>query len=191
MKKYISLVLIALVVTVNVLAQEEGTVDSKSRRKLTKQERVELRKAEEEAISRMVDSLIQKRKFVLEADYLSNQTGNRIIVNNLINFIIVDSARIIIQTASTTGIGGYNGMGGITARGNITGFEVKRTGRNNEVFYIRLIATTSIGPYDIFFNILPNSMTDATISGIRSGKLNYHGYIKPLETSRVFKGMAI
>jgi hypothetical protein len=104
---------------------------------------------------------------------------------------LVDSANIIIQTASTSGVGGYNGMGGITARGNITAFEVKKTGRNNMSYYVRLMASTAIGPYDIFFNIMPNSVTDATISGIRAGRLNYHGVIKPLESSRVFKGMAI
>ncbi|HEX2395180.1 MAG TPA: DUF4251 domain-containing protein [Bacteroidales bacterium] len=191
MKKYISLMILAFLVLLTASAQEEGVVDSKSRRKLTKEERAELRKAEEQAVARMVDSLIENRKFVLEADFLSNQTGNRIIVNNLINFIIIDSSKIVIQTASTTGLGGYNGMGGVTTRGNITSYEVKKTGRNASVYYIRLLANTSIGPYDIFFNISPNSSTDATISGIRAGKLNYHGVIKPLESSKVFKGMAI
>jgi hypothetical protein len=190
MKKYI-LILLALIFTAGAFAQEEGTVDPKLRRKLTKQERAEIRKTEEETMTRMVDSLIRNRKFVLEADFLSNQTGHRVVVNNLINFIIVDSGRVVIQTASTSGLGGYNGMGGITVRGRITGFEVKKTGRNKDVYYIRMLANTSVGPYDIFFNILPNSTTDATISGIRYGKLNYHGNIKPIEASRVFKGMAI
>lgn len=191
MKKYISLLIIAFFVMLSAYAQEEGVVDNKSRRKLSKAEKAELRKAEEQVVARMVDSIIEKRKFVLEADFLSNQTGNRIIVNNLINFIIVDSSRIIIQTGSTTGLGGYNGMGGVTTRGNITSYEVKKTGRNSSVYYIRLLANTSIGTYDIFFNISPNSNSDATVSGIRAGKLNYHGVIKPLENSRVFKGMAI
>jgi len=191
MKKYIVFCILAIVISFNVIAQEEGTVDPVSRRKLTKQEKAEIRKAEQDAVAKMVDSLIFKRKFVLEADYLSNQTGNRQIVNSLINFIIVDSSSIVIQIASTTGIGGPNGMGGVTTRGSITGFEVKKTGRDNSVYYIRLLANTSIGPYDIFFNILPSAATDATISGIRSGRLNYHGVIKPLERSRVFKGMAI
>lgn len=191
MKKYISILFLALSVIFGAYAQEESTTDPKLRKKLSKEEKAELKKVEREAVARMVDSLIEERKFVLEADFLSNQTGVRRVVNNLINFIVVDSNRIVIQTASTTGIGGPNAMGGITARGNISGFEVKRTGRNDTSYFIRLMANTAIGPYDIFFNISPDSNADATISGIRYGKLNYHGVIKPLEKSKVFQGMAI
>lgn len=191
MKKYIGLFIIALIVTANAFAQEEGSVDKDSRKKLTKEEKAELKKAEAEAMAKMVDSLIRERRFVLEADFLSNQNGNRIIVNNLINFIMVDSSDIVIQTASTTRPGGSNGMGGITTRGRITGYEVKKTGKNNQSYFIRLMANTTIGMYDIFFNINPSSATNATISGIRSGKLNYHGVIKSMEDSRVFKGMTI
>jgi len=191
MKKYICLFLIATWFASGVYAQEENAVDLKTQRKLTKQERTVLREAEEADLARMVDSLVEERKFVLEADFLSNQSGNRVMVNNLLNFIIVDSSKIIIQTASTTGLGGPNGMGGVTTRGTITGFEVKKTGKNNAVYFIRLLANTTIGPYDILLHISPGSNTDATISGIRAGKLNYHGFIKPLEQSRVFKGMTI
>jgi len=179
------------VIALNAFAQEEGTLDSQTTKKLNKEQKLEQKRLDEAVMSKIVDSIVGQRKFVLEADFLSNQSGNRIIVNNLLNFIMIDSTEIIIQIASNTGIGGPNGMGGITARGHISSFEVKKTGKKQDIYYVRLVANTSVGIYDIFMNISPSSNSDATISGITSGKLNYHGSIKSLKKSRVYKAMAI
>jgi hypothetical protein len=189
--KILIIILMAFFVAIKAFPQEEGRVDEQTSRKLTKEQRIALREAEEEAMSRMVDSLIKVKKFVLEADFLSNQTGNRINVNSLINFLIIDSPRITIQIASTSGIGGPNGMGGITTDGNITSFDVKKVGKGRGYYVVRLITMTPIGSYDIFLNITPSSRTDATISGITHGKLNYHGTIKPMNKSKVYKGPSI
>src|SRR5512145_865827 len=113
MKKFFFLFLLSLVV-LSAYSQEENSVDDKTTKKLTKQQRIEQRRIEEEAMAKLVDRMVEQRRFVLEANYLSNQTGSRIIVNNRINFIVIDSAKITIQLASTTGIGGQNGMGGVT-----------------------------------------------------------------------------
>jgi hypothetical protein len=190
MKKMLVSIIISLF-AIYTFSQQEGVVDVNTTKKLTKEQKLELRRAEEAATARMVDSLVAKRKFVLEADFLSNQTGNRVVVNSLINFIALDSSKIVIQIASTTGIGGPNGMGGVTTRGRISKLEVRKTGKNKDFYWIRLIANTTLGTYDISFNISPDSNTDASISGITPGKLNYHGYIKPLEKSKVYQGMTI
>jgi hypothetical protein len=190
MKKYIFLWILSFVL-ISAYSQEESAVDSKTTRELSKQQRIENKKMEEAALSKMVDSLVKYRQLVLEADYLSNQTGYRVIVNSLLNFIIVDSTDITIQIASTTGIGGPNGMGGITAVGHITRFEVNKVGKKSTYYSIRLVAMTSVGAYDILLSIFPSSNADATISGTTSGKLNYHGIIKSREKSKVYKGMSI
>jgi hypothetical protein len=190
MKKIVVLIL-SWLIAISAFSQEEGAVDSQTTKKLTKEQKMAIRQAEEEVMSRMVDSLVKVKRFVLEADYLSNQTGYRVHVSNLINFIIVDSARITIQIASTTGIGGPNGMGGITTNGYISSFDVKKAGKGRGYYIVRLMAMTSVGSYDIFLNISPSSNTDATISGVTHGKLNYHGVVKPMDKSRVFKAMSI
>lgn len=190
MKKYF-VCLFFVLITLTAFSQEERSVEATETKKLTKEQRAEQRRVAEEVMAKVVDSLIQQRKFVLEADFLSNQTGNRVSVNSLINFIIVDSSEIVIQIASTTGIGGPNGMGGVTTRGRISSFDVKKTGRNKDVYYIRLMANTTLGTYDIYLHVSPNSNTDASLSGLTPGKLNYHGMIKPMNKSKVFKGMTI
>lgn len=190
MKKHIIFV-VATLLTVSVFGQEVGTVDDKTTKKLTREQRLEQRRAKEEATAKMVDWLIENRQFVLKARFLSNQTGERIPVNDDLNFIVIDSTEITIQIASTMGIGGPNGLGGITARGSISQFEVQRIGRNKESYNIRILAMTSIGSYDIFLSISPTSNTDASISGTGRGRLNYHGVIVPVKGSRIYKGMSI
>ncbi len=190
MKKYMIIVVAALL-TVSVFGQEEGTVDDKITKKLTREQRLEQRRAKEEATAKMVDWLIENRQFVLKARFLSNQTGERIPVNDDLNFIVIDSTEITIQIASTMGIGGPNGLGGITTRGSISQFEIQRIGRNKESYNIRILAMTSIGSYDIFLSISPTSNTDASISGTGRGRLNYHGVIVPVKGSRIYKGMSI
>lgn len=190
MKKFCITILTSLVV-LGAYSQVEGTVDSKTTKKLSKEQRLAMRQAEEEVTAKLVDWMIEKRQFVLEANYLSNQTGERIIVNSRLNFIAVDSSRITIQLASTSGIGGSNGMGGITADGNITRFEVAKVGRNKDSYNIRILAMTHVGTFDITFDISPSSNTDASISGNTRGRLNYHGRLIPLKMSKVFKGMSI
>jgi hypothetical protein len=172
-------------------SQQENAVDSKTTKKLTKEQKNELKRKEAEETAKLVDWMVENRQFVLEANYLSNQTGSRVIVNSTINFIAVDSAQITIQLASTTGIGGANGMGGVTADGSISKYEISRTGKDKSSYSVHIVTMTHIGMYDIFLYIAPNANTDATITGTTSGRLNYHGTLVPIQKSKVFKGMSI
>lgn len=190
MKKLCIIILTSLVV-LSVYSQEEGTVDSKTTKKLTKAQKLEMRHEEEEATAKLVAWMVENRQFVLEANYLSNQYGERIVVSSMINFIAVDSSRITIQLASLSGIGGANGMGGVTADGRITRFEVAKVGKYKDGYNIRIIAMTHIGTYDITFNIYPSAYADATISGNNRGRLNYHGRLIPPKMSKVYKAMSI
>jgi hypothetical protein len=190
MKKYIILFLASMVV-LSAFSQEDNAVESKTTGKLTKEQKLEQRHAEEAATAKLVDLMVKQRRFVLEADFLSNQTGDRISVNSDLNFIVVDSSKITIQIASNTRPGGANGLGGITTDGSITQFDIQKVGKSKDNYFIRLFASTAIGSYDIFLNISPSGRTEANISGIGRGKLNYHGFIVPIEKSRVYKGMSI
>lgn len=178
-------------VVLTAYSQEENAVDGKTTKKLTKEQRNEQKRKEAEETAKLVDWMVENRQFVLEANYLSNKTGQRVIVNSTINFIAVDSAGITIQFASVSGTGGTNAMGGITADGTISRYEVSRFGKDKSGYTIHIVAMTRIGTYDIFLYISSNTNTDATITGTTSGRLNYHGTLVPLQKSKVFKGMSI
>jgi hypothetical protein len=177
--------------TITLSAQVESSVEVETTRKLTKEQKREQQRLRNEETAKLVNWMVESRQFVLEANYLSNQNGNRVIVSPLINFIAVDSARLTIQLASTTGSGGANGLGGVTTDGQISKFDVKKTGKYKDIYSIRILTMTSIGSFDIFLTVYPSGNADASISGNWGGKLNYYGILVPLKQSKVYKGMAI
>lgn len=191
MKKYFILLGMSLAILNSVVAQEENSVDTKTTRELTREQKNEQKRLDAEETAKIVDWMVNNKKFVLEAYAVSNQYGERYEVNSRINFIAIDSNKITIQLASMSGMGGYNGLGGITADGRITDFKINKAGKKSSGYSIQILAMTSIGSYDIFFNVSTNSNAVATIGGSWGGKLNYHGFLIPLSKSKIYKGMSI
>jgi hypothetical protein len=190
MKTYILLLCLSLI-SAGVFAQEVNSMNRKSTKKLTKQERIAQRKIDEENQGMLVDSMINQHKFVLEANTLTNRYGSSIVVSSRINFIAIDSNKITIQLASNSGIGGANGMGGITTDGTIQKYQVNRIGKDKSGYTISLMTMTSIGSFDIIFSVTRLGYADATITGLSGGKLSYRGTLVPLGQSGIYKGMAI
>lgn len=151
------------------------------------------KKAEKEAALldqfHMLDSIIEKRSYVLEADYLSNERGRRIRVNYLLNFVKIDSSEVVLQIGSNHGLG-YNGVGGITAKGPIKNYKVDKD-EKSKTFYITLSVTTAVGYYDIFINISSYGRANASISGLHYGKVNWDGRIVPIDESNVYEGSSL
>lgn len=189
--KKLGIIIIAALLAVYAYPQEEQNVDRKTARKLEREQRKLQKELITQSTSRLVDSLINNRNFIIEAQYIGDQTGQRVVVDEKINFIIVDSSKIVIQYGSMGALLGYNGLGGITTDGNITKFEVKRTGRDKESYSIQLSAMTSVGMYDIFILISPDGNSTATIGGLSRGKLVYYGNVIPIKGARIFKGSVI
>lgn len=159
---------------------------SSQNEKLTKQEQREARKDREFYNYQSLDTLLQNKTFVLEADYLENQYGIRRPVVSDLNFIMVDSSKAILQTGSNVNVG-LNGVGGTTARGDIRGLKINKNVKSR-TFFIRFTVISDIGIYDVAMNIYANGFARATISGMTRGKLIYDGKVQNLFTSRVYKG---
>jgi hypothetical protein len=133
----------------------------------------------------MLDSM----RFVLEANYLSNQRGNRRIVPSNLNFVTVDSVYSVLQVGSGNGIG-VNGVGGITLEGKVNAWKlVKDSVRKS--FWVSWNINTNLGHYDITMNVSASGNATATISGLQAGKLNYDGTLVRLSETRVYQGRAL
>jgi hypothetical protein len=130
--------------------------------------------------------MIENRNFVLEANYLGNQRGNRIVVNSTFNFIRVDSIKAVIQVGSDTRLG-YNGVGGITTEGEITGWKLDKNFKKKS-FYLSMSVITNLGIYDIRMDVDASGNATAYLSGLQRGQLIYEGNLVPIEESRVYKG---
>jgi len=177
MKRY-SLIIVSIFLFGGLMAQNS----KKEERKKRKAEREQ--KLEQQFNA--TESVLENRTFVLEADYLSDKYGQRVPVTSGLNFIMVDSSQATLQVGNISGYG-PNGVGGITAEGSISDYDLD-INENKKSFMISMNIMSSLGIYDVTLFVSASGNTTATISGLRGGKLNYHGDLVPLELSRVYKG---
>jgi hypothetical protein len=154
--------------------------------KLSRQELKEVRKAQRAANFHILDSLLNARSFVLEADFLQNKIGDRINVVPTLNFIKVNETIGILQTGSNSRMG-YNGVGGVTAEGSIGKWKIYKDEKKLN-FRLQFSLLTNIGFYDISMFVSSDNHASATISGLSSGKLTWEGHLETVNNARIFKG---
>ena len=155
----------------------------------SKMTRKEKRDAEIERQYQLTKQMLENRNFVLESDFLSDRYGNRYIVSSTINFVEVDSTTAVIQIGSNWGYG-PNGVGGVTAKGKITKWELTEN-EKKKTFNVKMNVMTSIGMYDVYFSIGPSGNATALLTGIRRGRLTFDGDLVPIEESYVYEGMSL
>lgn len=161
--------------------------DFRQDRKLTKSEKKEARKAGLYANFLAIDTLLQRKTFVLEAEFLHNRYGTEVPVTSTLNFIKVDSPDVVLQTGTNSAAYGYNGVGGVTAEGSISNWKVTKDLKHLN-YTVTFSTTTDIGTYDVLLRIGADATAMATITGFSRGSLTYRGNLVALYNSRVFKG---
>jgi hypothetical protein len=154
--------------------------------KLSKQEKKEARRDRQYFNFQVLDTLIQNKSFILQADFLQNEYGTRIPVLSDLNFIKIDSTDAVLQTGSSARMG-TNGVGGTTAEGSIKGLKITKNLKNLS-FDLRFTVVTDIGIYDVNMTINSNRSARATISGLTRGKLIYDGRIENIYNRGFYKG---
>jgi len=180
--------IIGIFISVVVLSQEFEAVTKKELRYLNREEKKARRHFEKELAIKQTYKLLKQRRFVMEADYLSTNYGRRIPVDSKINFIIIDSTNAVLQIGNATGMG-YNGAGGVTVEGDITNYRLtERETKKGKSYYLLVFIPTSLGIYDVSFNITDDGRCDATVTGTSPGRLIYSGHLVPIEQSSIYKG---
>jgi len=137
----------------------------------------------------IVGWMVEKQRFVLEADRLRDKYGNTSIVSSMINFLAADSLYGVIQIGSDRYVG-LNGVGGITVDGRITNYKYERNQKNN-TFSVSFHLNTATAHYDVHMVVFPDGRAQATVTSNWPGQLNYLGYLVPPVSSRVFKGTTL
>lgn len=151
--------------------------------------RKEKRKAEVEKQYQLNKSMLENKDFVLEADYLHDRYGHRVFVTSTINFVAIDSTEAVIQIGSNSRIG-PNGVGGITAKGKISGWTFKEN-KKQKSFTASATVMTGIGIYELQFQIGPGNYATADLTGLSAGKLTFEGKLVPTSESSVFEGQSL
>ena len=176
------IIILLLSISSNVIIAQTRDENSGTTRK-------DKRNAEIEKQYELNKDMLENRNFVLEADYLQDRYGNRVFVNSTINFVAVDSTTAIIQIGSNFRLG-PNGVGGVTAKGKITSWEL-RENKKQKSFDLTINVMTCIGIYDLHFLIGPSKNATANLTGLRAGQLTFDGYLIPYTESSVFEGQSL
>ncbi len=180
--------IVIVMMSVLMIASAGYGQSRKELRAREKQARKEARAKEEAMNQALTKKMIESRKFVLEADFISGRQGQRISVTRTINFIVVNGDKAAFQFADGNRVG-YNGLGGSTVEGNIRDYKYKTT--NKGVFSVDFQIVSSVGTLFVHLSAMgPTLRADATVKGNTSAQLNYSGYLVPLDQSRIFKGMS-
>ena len=115
--RWICFLLMSLLLSGGLFAQDQKTI--KETKKEASQRKKEEKKAKIENQYKLTDSLLEGKKFVLEAHFLKYSSGDRVNVVSTLNFISFDSLSAVIQVGSMQRVG-YNGVGGVTVQGRIS-----------------------------------------------------------------------
>ena len=185
MKRIIFLITAIIAVVTSLNAQDDGE------RKLTKKER----KAIEARIDSMkhakAEQAINDSAFVLEANLVTFKRGQTAHVTSNTNFVAIIGNEASIQVAFNVPWPGFNGLGGITVEGSVSGYKKYSDKKGNT--YIQA-SVNGVGISAQVFITLWNGGDKATVTvqqNFRSGKITLDGCIVPLEESNMFKGTSI
>ena len=188
--KLIATLLLAIVFIPGAYGQDDTRLSRDELKKLQREQRKAEQQEMLEQMKVLTETMVTQQHFVLEADYLSDKYGSRLPVQSTINFIVVDSLTGIFQFGSAM-TAGYNGVGGATLEGKISNYKYVKVGKKKDSWSVSFNMMTSLGTYDFTLMITADGRADATIRGNWSGNLNYHGYLVPLEASRIYKGQSL
>lgn len=182
--KRISFILILLLVSLGVMAQQAEAGKTRAERKA---ERKEERAKRDKEQTETTEKAIASGNYVLKADQLRDKYGRTLIANPDINFVAKRGDEAIVQFGNDSGIG-YNGVGGLTLRGRITNYSVTR-GKKNGDYIIVFTVTGTFGniTVDVHSNIT-GEYADARVESTWGNRLSFTGNIVPILNSRIFTG---
>ena len=143
--------------------------------------------------SQEIQDILNSRKFVLEAQKITDNEGLVSQANRRLCFVLLDSTKIIVQWIADCD---NNGLGGITMRGKINSFELKKENINKEVQHKLIVQCTMDDgrvESEVIMEIYSKSHADAFINNSTSSifvpkEMKILGRLSPLHESKVVIG---
>ena len=185
MKKFILTTALAVLAVIAAGAQ---TTDGK---KLSKQERKAMQARIDSLMNLKAQSAINDTAFVIEADQVTFKRGYTVHVTSSTNFVAFCGNSAVVQVAFNVPWPGFNGLGGITVEGSVSGYK-KTTDKKGNVYIQANV--NGVGISAQVFITLWHSGKQGTVTvqqNFRSGKITLDGDLIPLEESNIFQGTAI
>ena len=184
--KYIGLGLIMLLSVSAGLAQDSPKAERKLKRAAKKEARALALIENKERIL----ELIADRTFVIEATTLFDRFQNRYEVSPNVNFIMVSGEQGVVQFGFNHLVG-FNGVGGLTFDGNLSGFKVLNSKPKGPVtISTNLTAPGLLGAATLNMTIYNDGRATATIIGSFGSRLTFAGNFYHPDDSYVYQGLS-
>lgn len=180
-----SLVLILTLLISISLSAQVGKTDKKA----SKNAKKEQRKREEAIQAAILDSVLVSQQFVLEAEYLANPSGKRMMVDNNLNFIGIDKENAAYQFAAAKDVE-VTDIGTLTVDGTASNFVETRNKKGSHIVKFR-ISSRSGQNISVEMYISPVGNTNATVKKNSATILRVTGNIVALRLSHAYKGRSI
>jgi len=140
--------------------------------------------------SQEIEDILKSRKFVLEAQKITDGDGLANPANKKLCFVLLDSSKIIIQWIANCD---NNGLGGITMRGEVASFDLKEEKIKKETqYFISMNCIMDDGRVngDLNIEIYSKSHANAVLINETSSifipkEMKILGKIVPLQSSKV------
>lgn len=190
MKKVIKIFLTMLLSSIMVMPALQAQNARSNNKKMTRQEKKEMRLKAEKQSRGHYFQLLQQRLFVMQADQLYGRGGLAIPVTPSLNFLAIKGNKVIFQFGLDGAFSGPNGLGGITAEGFVDNYSLN-PGKNEKK---AMVVTGSIRPKGsgnwISFRLSVGSEGNAylVMNLPFGGILSMNGRIVDYSHTSVFKG---
>ena len=178
------------IVIIMVLLGGSAIAQTKEEKKAAKKAKKEAKVQQDKENTAVLISIVESKRFVLEANTLYDRTGQTYILNSNLNFVGFDGVNSTIQLAFDQLIG-WNGVGGVTIDGKITKMEIKTKDDGIGFTINASVLNKGGGLVTMIFNV--NSIGNARVdmSGSFGERLSFQGILIALDKTNVYKGTAI
>lgn len=182
MRIIVFFIVMFLVNTNYIFAQEEKKLSKKERKELKKQQQIEKKQA--------IMALLDSKSWVIEAHTVFDRYNQSYQLNPSINFVGIKDDEGALQLGFN-GLIGWNGVGGITVDGSVTKYEIKEGKADTGPTVNLRFQGRGIGSATINLTINTSGQATARVSGDFGDRITFSGMIKSLEESNVYKGQSL
>ena len=190
MKKIILLCCISLAVLTGY-SQNNSQSDATLNKKSVKQQKAEMKEADEKATAKMVQTMLTNRQFILEVESMNDQatnflnTGGWISVSQMGNYIAVNSDKIVLQFESNENQTSNWPFGKVPNNDTFSKYVINKPQKSGDSYNISFRTNGKIGPYDITMNTSSTGKTQLTMKNNLGLSLNLKGVLVPLKKSKI------
>jgi hypothetical protein len=175
---------------ITVYAQKDSPSEIRQAEKSGKRQK-EVTKAGEEATAKMVETMITERKFILEVDYINDQsrnflhTGAWINLNPIGNYFAVNDAKIVVMFEPNENQTSNWPFEKFPNNDTFSKYQVTKPQKSGDNYFVSFRSDGKIGPYDISMKVAPDGKTQLTMKNNLGLSLNLRGVLVPLNKSKI------